>query len=126
METNFLKYILEDEEHFGAQKYYRALFFSSEKQSEGINSRSTLNNPEDDYPDQGDETGYYSPEIYRDEEEYLGSPQNQSEDDALILFTTSFLEEEIIWKCIDEINPDYLRSKEWELRWLAAKVRFRA
>jgi hypothetical protein len=128
MESNFLKHITKGEEQFSGLKYYRDIFYASEEQGpDEIKSNSPLNNPDDDCPEQGDdETGYYSPAIYREEEEYYGSPLNQSEDDALILFTTSFIEEEVIRKCIHEISPDYLRSKEWELRWLAAKVRFRA
>lgn len=128
MVPDFLKYLSQDEEkHFSARKYYSSIFFTKDQSPHKIDS---LNDPDDDpvpSPDQGDdETGYYSPELYRDEEEYYGSPLNQSEDDALVLFTTSFIEEEVIRKCINEISPDYLRSKEWELRWLAAKVRFRA
>lgn len=118
MVSDFLKHSPQDEDHFNVRKYYTAIFSDTKN-----NSRSPPFTPVDD-SNSDDDTGYYSPAIYKEEECY-GSPQNQSEDDALILFTTSFIEEEVIRKCIDEINPDYLRSKEWELRWLAAKVRFR-
>jgi hypothetical protein len=129
METYILEQIPEREEHFSEGSFYSPRFFASENTDDAsTSSERPVNTPEED-PVQADqespeETGYYSPEIYK-EEEYYGSPQNQSEDDALILFTTSFIEEEVIRKCIKEIDPEYLRAKEWELRWLAAKVRFR-
>ena len=128
MKSDYLKHITKGEEQFSGLKYYRDIFGASDEQTKDeVKSSSPHNHPEDDYPEQGDdETGYFSPAIYIENEEYYGSPLNQSEDDALILFTTSFIEEEVIRKCIDEISPDYLRSKEWELKWLAAKVRFRA
>jgi hypothetical protein len=128
MESDFLKHITTGEERFSGRKYYRDIFHATVDQSKDkTNSKSPPNHPDDEYPEEGhDETGYYSPAIYIENEEYYGSPLKESEDDALILFTTSFIEEEVIRKCIDEISPDYLRSKEWELKWLAAKVRFRA
>ncbi|MEN6329781.1 MAG: hypothetical protein ABFC91_05750 [Methanobacteriaceae archaeon] len=119
MEPKLSKYITEREEEFSARKYYSAIFHASLNQSTPAPEDDTILDPETE------ESGYYSPEIYRDQEEYYGSHQNQSEDDALILFTTSFIEEEVIKNCINQIDPNYLRSKEWEMRWLAAKVRFR-
>ncbi len=124
MGSNFLKHTPQDKDRFSARQYYAAVFHATEDHSQD-NSQSPPFTPVDDPSFEDDETGYYSPAIYTEDEEYYGSPPNQSEDDALILFTTSFLEEEVIRKCIDEIDPDYLQSKEWELRWLAAKVRFR-
>jgi hypothetical protein len=129
METHIMEQIPEREEHFSEGSYYSPLFSASDNTDDtSTSSEPPVNTPEEDpvltdqeYPE---ETGYYSPEIYKEEECY-GSPQTESEDDALILFTTSFIEEEVIRKCIKDIDPDYLRAKEWELRWLAAKVRFR-
>ncbi|HNR26180.1 MAG TPA: hypothetical protein PKI66_05660 [Methanobacteriaceae archaeon] len=127
MVTDFLRNITKGGERHGGPKNCRDINHNPPDPSRDINkSPSPLHNPDDDpvHQDQEDDDGYYSPAIYREDEEYYGSPP-ESIDDALILFTTSFIEEEVIRNCIDEINHDYIRSKEWELLWLAAKSRFR-
>jgi hypothetical protein len=127
METYIMELIPEREEHFSEGSYYSPRFSASENTDDTSTSSEPVNTPKEDpvlFDQDPEKTGYYSPEIYKEEECY-GSPQTESEDDALILFTTSFIEEEVIRKCIKEIDPEYLRAKEWELRWLAAKVRFR-
>ena len=51
------------------------------------------------------------------------------EEDHLLLLVTDLIEEYVLTKIIDEFKDedvDYLKVKDRQLRWLAAKARFRA
>jgi hypothetical protein len=51
------------------------------------------------------------------------------EEDHLLLFVNDLIEEYILTKIINEFTDedvDYLKVKDRQLRWLAAKARFRA
>lgn len=56
--------------------------------------------------------------------------KNESaEEDHLLLWVNDLIEEYILKKIIDEFTDedlDYLKVKDRQLRWLAAKARFRA
>jgi hypothetical protein len=51
------------------------------------------------------------------------------EEDHLLLLVTDLIEEYVLTKIINEFKDedlDYLKVKDRQLRWLAAKARFRA
>lgn len=75
-------------------KYYSPRFATSENHCplEKVPPKNQRPKRENDHVRSTGQTSYSSPEIYREKEEYFGPPQNESIN-ALILFTSSYLED---------------------------------
>jgi hypothetical protein len=99
-ETKYYSSRFADENHhsspkLGEGKYYSPSYSTSENHcpSETVPPKDQTKTRENDHViEETGQPSYSTPEIYKENEEYYGSPQNESID-SLILFTSSYLEE---------------------------------